>query len=319
MVVENVMKKFGLLLIALSLIVSLLLPASVVEASTLYEHYTTGDDTRDYTYQDGRCGQTFTPLVSHRITSVKLKLYRVGSPGIVHVEIQTTDVDGVPTGTVLCNGSTDGNTLPIGSPYEWREITLGDGDNLNAATKYAIVIYIPNGDISNCIHWRRNSSGTYTRGQYCWISSSVGGEWHMSLPASDMMFEEWGLYAVPTITTNDATYVKRTTTRLNSYLNDDGGEPCDVRFQYSTTSGGGGGYENFSTYTELDNNFRIHVTDSRCCWTALTRNEDAYLYDDKGAGYFSGDFEHWIDINTTFIENDAQGVIWGMANNVEDW
>jgi len=44
----------------------------------------------------------------------------------------------------------------------------------------------------------------------------------------------------PTITTNDAIYITRTTARLNSYLNDDGGEPCDVRFQYGNFSGAAG-------------------------------------------------------------------------------
>lgn len=43
--------------------------------------------------------------------------------------------------------------------------------------------------------------------------------------------------AAPTIQTNDATQITYTTARLNSYLVDDGGEPCDVRFEYDTDTG----------------------------------------------------------------------------------
>ncbi|GAH21280.1 unnamed protein product, partial [marine sediment metagenome] len=80
--------------------------------------------------------------VSHKITKVKLKLYRVGSPGTATVSIRATS--GLhPTGSDLCSGTTNGDTLPEGSPYEWREITLGDGANLASGTKYAIVIRAP--------------------------------------------------------------------------------------------------------------------------------------------------------------------------------
>jgi len=42
--------------------------------------------------------------------------------------------------------------------------------------------------------------------------------------------------ALPSVTTNNATYVTQTTARLNSYLGDDGGEACDARFQYNVTA-----------------------------------------------------------------------------------
>lgn len=43
--------------------------------------------------------------------------------------------------------------------------------------------------------------------------------------------------ATPTITSNNATQITMATARLNSYLDDDGGEPCDVRFEYDIDSG----------------------------------------------------------------------------------
>lgn len=44
-------------------------------------------------------------------------------------------------------------------------------------------------------------------------------------------------FDAPTVTTNDATLVTTASARLNSYLNSDGGEPCEVRFEYDTDSG----------------------------------------------------------------------------------
>jgi len=41
----------------------------------------------------------------------------------------------------------------------------------------------------------------------------------------------------PSITTTNATYVSATSARLNSYLTSDGGEACDVRFQYGLATG----------------------------------------------------------------------------------
>ncbi len=44
------------------------------------------------------------------------------------------------------------------------------------------------------------------------------------------------LAAIPTVSTNAATSVEATTATLNGTLEDDGGEACDVRFQYGETS-----------------------------------------------------------------------------------
>jgi len=50
------------------------------------------------------------------------------------------------------------------------------------------------------------------------------------------------------------------------------------------------GIENFLTYTEVDPNSRIAVYSPQIVWASLTRNEDAYVYKDKGANFYSGDF-----------------------------
>jgi len=53
----------------------------------------------------------------------------------------------------------------------------------------------------------------------------------------------------PAITTNAATYVAKTTARLNSIVTDDGGEPCDVRFGYGTTTQTAANFELYDTKT----------------------------------------------------------------------
>ncbi|MBA7570878.1 hypothetical protein ES708_12634 [subsurface metagenome] len=118
-------------------------------------------------------------------------LYRVGSPGTVTVSIRATDGEGKPTGDDLCSGTTNGNTLPTYENPGWREITLGDGYNLDADTMYAIVVRAPNGSESNEIRWRDDaSSPTYTGGTALYSGNS-GSTWYL-YGYIDFMFEEWG-------------------------------------------------------------------------------------------------------------------------------
>ncbi|GAG73463.1 unnamed protein product, partial [marine sediment metagenome] len=103
-----------------------------------YEYYNTGDDHSLSVGIDTWRAQTFTPTTKHKITSVKLKLYRNShTPDTVTVSIRATDVDGKPMGGDLCFGTTNGNTLTTDTAGEWREITIDDGYTLLAGTKYS--------------------------------------------------------------------------------------------------------------------------------------------------------------------------------------
>ena len=157
----------------------------------LFEYYNTGDDNDKNCYGTYWYSQTFTPAIAHMITSVKLLLHRTGLPGTITVSIRATDVNGYPTGADLCSGTTDGNTLPTVSPYEWREITLGAGYQLSASTKYAIVARAPGGNTSNYFSLRSDStSPTYDGGAYVYSTDS-GSTWNTGT-ADDLMFEDWG-------------------------------------------------------------------------------------------------------------------------------
>ena len=196
------MKKFLSAIIALAMVMTLVVVpmAGTVEAATLYEHYNTGDDT----ISSGPCGvvwyaQTFTTESPHAVTSVKLKLRRVGLPGTVTVSIRATDGVGHPTGTDLTSGTTDGDTLPLASPYEWREITLPPY-SLTSSTKYAIVLRAPAGDTANylgcCFD---NAPGGYAGGN-SEISSNSGSTW--TTGDNDFMFEVYG-EALPEVWVDD--------------------------------------------------------------------------------------------------------------------
>lgn len=174
--------------------------------ATLYEYYNTGDDsTWDITDTRWKA-QTFTPSTAHKITSVKLKLYRYDFPGTLTVSIRATDGSGHPTGGDLCSGTTNGNTLTENMDGEWREITLGAGANLDANTKYAIVIRRNGGVAGSVIYWRMDYTSPTYIGGCVELSSDSGSSWKTDV-AKDFMFEDWGepLVEAPTVTTQDAT------------------------------------------------------------------------------------------------------------------
>jgi hypothetical protein len=156
----------------------------------LYEYYDISDPALASLWGDFWQGQTFTPREAHTITSVKLKMYRLGSPGTLTASIKAVDVNGLPAGEDLCSGTTDGDTLPTAYSGELREITLGGGAALSDETKYAIVVRALSGDQDNYARWRYKSPAPYPRGAHV-FSSDAGVTWEED-GSRDMMFEEWG-------------------------------------------------------------------------------------------------------------------------------
>ena len=163
---------------------------------TLYESYNTGDDHKwgIYATRSWRA-QTFTPSVDHIITSVKLKLVREVAgdpgPGIITASIFATDGDGKSTGSVLCSGTTDGDTLPGGSG-EWRELTQGSGTLLLAGSKYATVAKSATDDPTHPATWRDDSTSASYAGGTEYSSEDEGATWNATGSGYDHMFEDWG-------------------------------------------------------------------------------------------------------------------------------
>ncbi len=77
--------------------------------------------------------------------------------------------------------------------------------------------------------------------------------------------------------------------------------------------------EDFGTYTEVDPNSRVTVATRRVTHTALDRNETAYVYKDKGAAFFSGDFVQLITVFMTALSNGSVVFAWGVANTLNDF
>jgi hypothetical protein len=75
-------------------------------------------------------------------------------------------------------------------------------------------------------------------------------------------------------------------------------------------------YEDFTTYTEVDPNSHISVSANNVNHLHY-RDEDAYVYEDFGAGYF-GDFEHLVVVNFTSGQNASYSWTWMLANAVDD-
>ncbi len=77
--------------------------------------------------------------------------------------------------------------------------------------------------------------------------------------------------------------------------------------------------ENLTTYVEADPNGHIEAAVDRVTFTGLNYDESAYLYKDKGAGHFGGDFEHCFQFMITGSTNYGRCHPWMTANAVGDW
>lgn len=79
--------------------------------------------------------------------------------------------------------------------------------------------------------------------------------------------------------------------------------------------------ENFLTYQEVDALARLTVSSSRVTATNMLAGDDViYVYYDKGAAYFDGNFNHYLTIALTASDQGgAQGIFWAMTNNLNDF
>ena len=206
--------------------------------STLYEYYNTGDDATRLIEQAVWGAQTFTPSEAHTITSVKLKLRKTSAaydPGTITISIKATDGSGHPVDGDLCSGTILGSDIT--TTPTWYEISLGAGHDLDADTKYAIVVRAPDAPTDEGVKWRYDSSGEYDGG--CREHSTNSGSSWTSYTDHDFMFEEWGEeipVVAPTVTTQEVSDIAPTTATGNGTIVDDGGEtPSAWGVCYNTT------------------------------------------------------------------------------------
>ena len=158
-------------------------------SDTRFEFWETGENF-GFTMEGNRqVAQSFTPAIGHTITSVKLKLFRNGTPVTNFLVRIYAASAGKPTGAPLTSGSVDATGF-LTSPGQLEEIIVTPVP-LSAGVQYVIVGDYPiDGGIT--IGWR----GTFTSANYAggseMESSDYGVTWTVQ-PTQDTMFEEYGI------------------------------------------------------------------------------------------------------------------------------
>jgi len=77
--------------------------------------------------------------------------------------------------------------------------------------------------------------------------------------------------------------------------------------------------EDFTAYTEVDPApGYITRTSSTITFTDFDRDITAYVYRDKGAAHFAGDFEHLVDLQVSADEVAALIGCWSLQNDIAD-
>jgi hypothetical protein len=138
--------------------------------------------------------QVFTANSNYTITKVKLLLLRhaTNNPGTITVEIIPTTggapVDDNPSAEIA-SGTTDGSTLPTGSPYEWREIIFSSPVALTSGIKYAVVCKATGAPTTTSAYWRYDVTGVYTGGDL-YASTTSGNSWSVGTN-QDCLFETY--------------------------------------------------------------------------------------------------------------------------------
>jgi hypothetical protein len=172
--------------------------------------------------------ETFTMSPSYNyITSVNLKLRKVGSPGgNCRLQIQTVGGDGKPNGS-LGEAFVAHSSIST-SGYNWYTFTFaGNGIKVSPSTVYALVMY-STGDTSNIAMWW--GSGSYWSGGTGY--RVVSGSW--TAQSQDYALDIYAQYiadtTAPTVdTTTAATNILKTTATSGGNILTDGGAAITER------------------------------------------------------------------------------------------
>jgi hypothetical protein len=161
-----------------------------------------------------------TGVNSHTVTSIKLKMCKIGVPNTLTVSIRSS-----LTGSDLTSGIIDANSFTTDIAGLWYEINVTEY-TLTANTVYYIVAraLTGNAETNDAVYWRSvNGYPSYSSGTL-WYSSNSGVQWG-SLDV-DLYFEIWGNDPTVSITIT-STYtgtgyikvnnVAQTTPYTNSY------------------------------------------------------------------------------------------------------
>jgi hypothetical protein len=147
--------------------------------------YDTGDDSAAIEYGTEEVAQSITVTSYWDITSIEIKIYRVGSPGTCALTIYATDGNGHPTGASIRSLGIAEAAISTDPAGAWHTITVSGGQALTAG-KYAFRLTGGN-DASNYVAWRfDNNDATYAGGDR--IHSTDGGTNWVNQSGDDLMF-----------------------------------------------------------------------------------------------------------------------------------
>jgi len=139
-------------------------------------------DSGSNVYGDLWRGQNFTIGTTSEdgdfaLASIALYLYRVGTPGLITLDLTAVDGDGKPTGAVLSTGTTNGSTLTTDTGGELRTIEMS-AYTLKASTKYAFYIKIVGGDVvtKKVVIMIETGDNIYTGGDFLY-TTDAGSSW----------------------------------------------------------------------------------------------------------------------------------------------
>ena len=136
-------------------------------------------------------GQSFTAGSSYNFASIKVQLRRFATgPGTVTLELYSDDGTGKPTGPLLASGTTNGDTLPLTVPGEWREITFGAAYPVVNGTKYVFYLKATSGSVQIRFDFQLS---TYAGGDQV-SSFDSGASWAVDT-TSDFLFENYDDFA----------------------------------------------------------------------------------------------------------------------------
>ncbi|MBA7710451.1 hypothetical protein ES703_119394 [subsurface metagenome] len=154
-----------------------------------YESYDWRKNAYGEIYGSNQWSQSFTPLTAHTLTSLKLRLARVGDPGDVLVEIWNTTPGDCPKDTLLSQKMVPGIFLSTAVWGDWCQVDLPTPVPLLAGVAYAIRVRALGGTSTKKVRWIGASGSPYPNGKSCYTDN--GGTSWTSYDNFDWYFIEY--------------------------------------------------------------------------------------------------------------------------------
>ena len=121
--------------------------------------------------------QQFTAGRSGSLERVSLNVSLFGSRNVgdLHLAVQSVDVEGRPTGTVLGTASLPVEEFTPGAQPTWRDLSLAQPVAVAQGTRYALVVSGQNRPQDGAgYNWRASFGDPYPGGDAMWIHPSTG-------------------------------------------------------------------------------------------------------------------------------------------------